>query len=138
MLSFDDAQKLVSEVKCPPFEFDMGYLVSEGKPCPDLWYVQAKLWRENAYKPGEYEYGYGQKLLITPDMHPREVVLKPFVAAREYAEHEVREGFEWRGRKIVGPHIDLDAMWEMANTFEDRTVTLPPDPEDVAPRTGKI
>jgi hypothetical protein len=44
---------------------------------------------------------------------PDDVVVKRFfVACRDYAEHEVREAFTWRGRRVLGPHVPLQTMWE--------------------------
>jgi hypothetical protein len=39
---------------------------------------------------------------------------------KAYEEHECREFFKWRGRAIFGPHVDSDALWEVAERFDYR------------------
>jgi hypothetical protein len=35
-------------------------------------------------------------------------------------EHETREVFRYRGRAIFGPHLSVEALWEIAEIQEHR------------------
>ena len=62
----------------------------------------------------------GRKWRISSHMTKSEVVLTAFKAYMTWLEHEARESFEYRGRKILDPHFDVDALWEMAGQRESR------------------
>lgn len=109
-----DIINILKEVVCPPFEILVG-----GHREDHLW-IQAKLFRQDA-ETGGWAYGTGGKYLLSEHMTRGEIVKKAFVACRDFAEHEVRERFKWRGRAILGPHIDVEALWEIADRHESRT-----------------
>lgn len=102
----DEIVGLVEGVVSDPFEFELERLNG-------LLFVRAKLWRRDTVS-GEFGYGYGARYLILWGMDPGEIVKKCFVAARDFAEHEVREGFKYLDRAILGPHIPIDRLWEAA------------------------
>lgn len=37
-----------------------------------------------------------------------------------FVEHEARETFLYRGRRVFGPHISTDALWEIAERTDAR------------------
>lgn len=86
-----------------------------------VWFVQARLWRPDA-ATGVEDWGEGSKIIIENTMTEGQVVKRCFVAMRDFAEHEVREGFRWKGRKVLSPHIDINALYDAAVTLEDVTV----------------
>ena len=110
---------MVADVQCPPFVFRVDVL--EGT---DRVFIQATLARPDTHT-GEPGIGYGSKLVLSEHMTRGEVVKKCFVGARDFAEHEVREAFLYRGRRILGPHIDIDDLWEVAERTETRAPTGP-------------
>lgn len=95
---------LVDEVACPPYDFE----VREHGP---LACIYAKLWRKDT-TTDEESWGESSPYLIVPEMHPDVIVKRCFVAARDYSEHEIREAFTWRGKRVLGPHVPLEAMWQ--------------------------
>lgn len=140
MLEFGMVLKLAEEIECDPYVFRVGcdqcILHYEQSPLfladdvprhpvtgtitnPDCsytdhtWFVQACLWRKDT-EMGEYGWGLGGKILLNSDGTLGELAKKFFVAARDYSEHEVREAFKYRGRRVLGPHISLDMLWEAA------------------------
>lgn len=102
----DEIVGLVSGVVCEPFVFELDRL-------DGLLFVRAKLWRPDA-ETSVMGWGYGARYLVHGRMDPGEIVKKCFVAARDFAEHEVREAFAYRARKILSPHIPIDRLWDAA------------------------
>lgn len=82
-----------------------------------VWFVQARLWRPDA-TTGVEDWGEGSKIIIENTMTEGQVVKRCFVAMRDFAEHEVREGFKWKGRRVLSPHIDINAMYDAAVFLE--------------------
>jgi hypothetical protein len=105
-MSPDQIRDVIYQVSCPPF----GFVTSE---LDGIVYLQAKVWRVDVYS--QYEgYGYGGVQAITSDMTEDAIVKRCFVAARDYAEHEVRENFLWKGRRVFDPHQPLQNLWEIS------------------------
>lgn len=61
----------------------------------------------------------GRKWWLSPHMTASEVVRTAFMACLAYEEHELREFFTWRGARVFGPHLDVEALVEVADC-EDR------------------
>jgi hypothetical protein len=71
------------------------------------------------YRPdvmtGEWGYGHGGKRYL-PGMPTRDTVVKTiFGAYLAYVEHEARETFKYKGKRIFGPHIAIDALASVAD-----------------------
>lgn len=56
----------------------------------------------------------GRKWLMSKHMTKSEVVATAFKAALTAEEHECREEFRYRGKKIFGPHFNVDILAEIA------------------------
>jgi len=96
---------ILADVECPPYEFDfMEYSGGRG-------YLQARLYRMDI-DTGNMGWGKGGLYPVDGSMSDDTIVKRCFVAARDYAEHEVREAFLWRGRRVLGPHVPLQVLWE--------------------------
>lgn len=63
---------------------------------------------------------HGRKWPLSPFMTDSEVITTAFKATMTAMEHETRERFTFKGKKIFGPHIDIDALWEVADRTDDR------------------
>lgn len=83
------------------------------------WYYQIRCWRPDTFT-GEMGWGGGRKAYLSPHMVRSELVRLAFGLYLAYVEHEAREGFQWRGRRVFGPHIDVESMWEVAECYEAR------------------
>ena len=79
----------------------------------DLWFCQIVCWRKDVVT-GEMGYGYGGHAPINLNAPDSALIHLIFGRYLAYWEHEARETFEWRGRRIFGPHIDAVALWEVA------------------------
>lgn len=65
--------------------------------------------------------GFGGKAYLSPHMTKSELVQTIFGLYKGYWEHEARETFIYRGRRPFGPHIDTDALWEVARRVDVRS-----------------
>ena len=79
------------------------------------WYYQIKCLRPDTFT-GKLEYGYSGKSYLSPHAVLGELVQTVWGLYQGYLMHEARESFLWRGRRIFGPHIDLEALWVASET----------------------
>lgn len=111
MLTFDEVSLLFFETRCSVLGKEFCFTL--GKHSENQWYLQVgmeiagKIWK-------------GGKFYISPHSTRDEVVKKFLLACITFMEHEVREGFKWRGAKIFGPHITLEALLEASRHTEGR------------------
>ncbi len=61
-----------------------------------------------------------RKWKLSPFMTKSEVVQTAFKAVMTAEEHETREAFKYRGKAIFGPHLDIDALWEISGKTDTR------------------
>ena len=83
------------------------------------YYFQIEARRRDTFT-GEWGTGRGGKAYLSPYATDSELVQTAFGLYKAYAEHEVRETFLWRGRRVFGPHIDTAALWEVAERYDAR------------------
>ncbi len=76
-----------------------------------VW-VQVGTVRPDTYPPHLMGLGKGGKAYVSPHATADEIVKKIFGLCMAYVEHETREGFKYKGRRIFDPHITLDALYE--------------------------
>lgn len=91
-------------------------------------YIQHYYERPDALT-GETGWGYGRKWHVSPHATESEIVLTCLKAAITDAEHEVREGFRYKGVAVFQPHVDVNALAEAARHSDAR-----PAPRDEAQR----
>lgn len=56
---------------------------------------------------------YTRKWLLSLHMTKSEVVQTVFKCCLTSMEHRTRESFKYRGKRIFGPHFDVDGLWEL-------------------------
>lgn len=84
------------------------------------WFYQIQCWRKDAIT-GEMGLGYGGKAYLSPHATDSELVQTIFGLYKGYWEHEARETFTWRGRRIFGPHLNVEALWSIARKVDVRS-----------------
>lgn len=84
------------------------------------YYFQISCFRRDAIT-GEMGMGYGGKAYLSPHATDSELVQTIFGLYKGFWEHEARETFQWDGRRIFGPHIATDALWEVARRVDVRS-----------------
>jgi hypothetical protein len=84
------------------------------------YYYQIECYRKDAIT-GEMGMGYGGKAYLSEHMTDSELVQTIFGLYKGYWEHEARETFQWNGRRVFGPHIATEALWEVARRVDVRS-----------------
>lgn len=87
---------------------------------PGRYYFQIKCWREDAIT-GKMGFGFGGKAYLSEHMTTNELVQCAFGLYKGYWEHEARETFQWRERRVFGPHISTEALWDVARRVDVRS-----------------
>lgn len=95
-------------------------LAKDQKDPAGRWYFQVGSDRRDS-TTGELSTGWGGKAYLSVHMNKSELVRLVFGLFKAYEEHECREFFEWRTRKVFGPHIDIESMWVAAEDLDYRT-----------------
>jgi len=83
------------------------------------FYLQVACWRPDTYT-GEMGEGRGGKAYVSPHATDSELVQTVWGLYQSYVVHEARETFLFRGRRVYGPHIDVTALWEVAERYDAR------------------
>lgn len=89
-------------------------------PETERLFVQIKCWRMDVIT-GEMGWGYGGKGYPSEHSTDSEIIQMIFGLYKGYWEHEARETFEWRGRRVFGPHISTEALWDVARRVDVRS-----------------
>lgn len=88
-------------------------------PSTGVTYIQILCGRPDTFT-GEYGIGTGGKRYLSPRQSDSEIVRAIWGAFLGYQEHEAREAFTYKGKRIYGPHIDVEALVEVADRIEQR------------------
>jgi hypothetical protein len=89
-------------------------------PKGDRVFMQVQCWRPDT-NDGHYAWGGGGKSYLSQHMTDSEIVQGAFGLFKAYEEHEAREGFTYMGRRIYGPHMDIEMLWTVADHLDVRT-----------------
>lgn len=77
----------------------------------DRPYLQISMDTQDARHPRERRASWnGRKWQLSQHMTDSEIVQTALLALITWAEHEVRESFEYRGEAIFAPHFDVDDL----------------------------
>jgi hypothetical protein len=98
---------------------DEGVYDAFGEPA-GKYFVQIQCFRRDVIT-GEEDWGYGGKEYISEHAVESEIIQTIFGLYVAYWTHEARETFRWRGRRVFGPHIKTEALWEAAPHIEVRS-----------------
>jgi hypothetical protein len=82
-------------------------------------YLQVECDRPDVFT-GVMGVGRGGKAYLSPHMTTSEIVRLAFGLFRAYEEHECREFFAYRGARVFGPHIDVEALVHVADVLDVR------------------
>ncbi|MGL4999434.1 MAG: hypothetical protein ACRC5T_10740 [Cetobacterium sp.] len=93
------------------------------------WYFQIACLRPDIVT-GEMGIGYGGKAYLSEYASDSELIQIVFGLYKSYWEHEARETFKWRERRVFGPHISTEALWEVARRIDVRKPMKKEEPRD--------
>src|SRR3977135_320144 len=95
------------EIGSVSYEFVVG--AKELQPYLQAQYLEADI------ITGNPELQKTRKWNLSFHMVKSEIVATAFKCVMGSVEHRVRENFKYRGRRIYGPHFDVDSLWEIAD-----------------------
>jgi len=75
-------------------------------------YLQAS-YEDSDIVTGKREWQFTRKWLLSPSMTRSEIVQTCFKLVMTSMEHRAREGFTYRGKRVFGPHFDVEALWQI-------------------------
>jgi hypothetical protein len=101
-MNLEEIRDLLLQVEFSNYEF----LVGETN---GVMYLQAR-YLEADIITGDEEWQTTRKWQLSPHMVKSEIVQTAFKCALTSAEHRVREHFLYKGKRIFGPHFDVDAL----------------------------
>lgn len=116
MLTVSDMRKILQEIT---YKEDYIFELKADGDIDGRWYVQISFLRPDIVT-GEPGWGRSGKRYVSPHMAKSEFVALVMGTVLALEEHEAREMFKYRGRRIFGPHIDVDALWEIARKVDIR------------------
>lgn len=70
-------------------------------------------WPEIDIATGNYARQHSRKWMLSRHMTRSEIVQTCFKLAITAVEHRARETFKYRGRRIFGPHFDVDRLHQL-------------------------
>lgn len=112
-MTTEDVKNILKDVKFKDWNFLLETLEDKG------WLLQVQFMDKDIYSE-EMEEQKGRKFYISPYMIAGEVVKTAFLAVMQAMEHEIRETFLYKEKRLLGPHIALQALCEVADTREHR------------------
>lgn len=112
-MDFDELELLLDQITYKP-----GTHVALGLTVAGP-YLQVEVERTDIMT-GRTGVGRGGRYTVAPDATTSEVVQAVFGLFRAYEEHECREWFKYRGRRVYGPHMDIEALWDVARQTDVR------------------
>jgi hypothetical protein len=77
-------------------------------------YLQA-VFMEPDIVTGVPQLQHTRKWVLSPHMTNSEIVQTVFKLCLTSVEHRARESFKYRGKRIFGPHFDVDALCEIVS-----------------------
>lgn len=112
-MAIADVQAILKEVAF----MDYTLLATESE-YDGRWFMQGS-YREACIDTGAEALHMTRRWLLTPYMTKSEVVQTAFKLCLTSMEHRTREHFLFRGRRVYGPHFDVEALWAIAEDATD-------------------
>lgn len=103
-----EAQVILANVKFDNYVFTV--YENGGHP-----YLQAT-YPERCIQTGEVEIQHTRKWQLSYHMTKSELVQTAFKCALTSMEHRTRELFKYKGKRIFGPHFDVERLVELCET----------------------
>lgn len=114
MLSVEDMEHLLSQIVYKDHRVRLHQDTDARR------YIQVEFERIDVVT-GKMSTGKSGKRYVSQHMAKSEFVQLVFGTILALEEHECRENFYYKGRRVFGPHMDVDALWSVANKFDARS-----------------
>lgn len=113
MMTLDEMREVLTQIEYLDYTFEV-VEVEGGRAFLRAYYDEPDI------VTGELERQFTRKWTLSPFMVKSEFVQTAFKCALTSAEHRVREHFTYRGKRVFGPHFDVDALWEICGRLDYR------------------
>jgi hypothetical protein len=110
-MTIEEMRTILSVVEFEDYRFEVKE--KNGVPFLRAVYVEPDI------VTGEPETQHTRKWQLSEHMVKSEIVQTAFKCVMTSLEHRARENFKYRGRRVFGPHFDVDALWEIAGSRLD-------------------
>jgi hypothetical protein len=114
--TIDEVQAILSNIIFAEYsmmswkwDFQVGTAPSPIPGDADLFLIRTSFWRKDV-DTGEFDRGWGRWHTTPIDSSEKAIVMTGWVAIKMIIEHELLEGFEYKGKKVFDPHKSLEAL----------------------------
>lgn len=111
MMTIEEVQNIIDSISYKDWTLDV---LIEGGEFFIQWYFNY-----------EGKKQWSRKWLVPPTMSKSEIVSTAFKAALTAEEHECREAFRYKNKKVFGPHFDVDLLAEIAGKKANLDIGTP-------------
>jgi hypothetical protein len=101
-----EMEQIVSQISFEHYKFYLD-IDSSSKPFLYARYVEKDI------ETGLDELQTTRKWVLSYNMTKSELVQTAFKCCLTSMEHRTRESFKYKGRRIFGPHFDVDQLWSI-------------------------
>jgi hypothetical protein len=115
----DEMREVLSHVSVPDFRYEVfnnaATKQQDMESRPEVvrdFYLQGR-YMEADIVTGDETDQHTRKWRLSEHMTPSELVQTAFKCYLTSMEHRAREHFKYRGKRIFGPHFDVDALHEI-------------------------
>ena len=112
MFSFNEAWEIVEEIRYKDWYLSLRYVSDQLFTLQWVWYESTEEQR-------------GRIWVIDPTQPKSDIVRTAIFGAITAEEHEVRERFRYRGKKIFNPHFDVERLVEISGKLENLEIPAP-------------
>lgn len=116
MMTLEEARAVVADVAFPGYRFRVEPLGSGA----EHFYLQAHFDAPDVDAPDQVETQATRKWLVSRHMTRSELVQTALKCVLTSVEHEAREQFAYRGRRVFGPHLSVEVLARIADEREAR------------------
>lgn len=125
MLTYEEIRQIASKI-----EYKEEWKLTVGLPEHD----NIKMWwtfKAPCVKTGEFGEVNSRKWGVSRWSTESEVVQTALMAALAAEEHEAREAFQYKGKRVFNPHIDVNVLLEVCNVEDVRDGLPVKSPEEL-------
>lgn len=83
-------------------------------------WIQVGMHRPDCDDPTNFSIGKSGKVYVSKHATEDEVVKKLLGLALGYVEHEMREGFYYKNKRLFGPHININSLMTICDDVTRR------------------
>ncbi len=109
-MTYEGLLRILFNIKILDRKFEItSIVILDGRSPHTAWFIQVT-YMEADVDTGEVTAQRAREWLIKPTMTEGDVVRTAYAAVRRSYEHVISEQFTYKGKRVFGPHIDIDAL----------------------------